>query len=84
MTQLYTITATTNLGLVLEEVFTNEDDALAFEKRVDEILRITYSDMMADDPSLQVGFGMRKLHNGKLDDVNLYNGGWCEEGERVY
>ena len=81
MIQLYTVTATVdNHGTVLEEIFTNLDEALTFELRIDEILRKTYNDKMADSPSLQTGFSVRKLHeSGNFDDNNLYNGGWCEE-----
>ena len=81
MIQLYTVTATAdNYGTVLEEIFTDLDEALAFELRIDEVLRKTYNDKMADDPSLQTGFSVRKLHEqGNFDDNNLFNGGWAED-----
>jgi len=81
MIQLYTVTATVDRhGTVLEEIFADIDEALAFESRIDEILRKTYNDKMADAPSLQTGFGVRKLHEqGKFDDNNLFNGNWDED-----
>ena len=62
--KLYLVTATTKTeGLVLSEVFENLEDALEFEtKEVKNQLRNAYSDAMADNDTLQIGFGTLKLH----------------------
>ena len=67
MKQLYLITATTDTeGLVLNEIFEDVGDALAFERDgVKRQLREHYGDSMADAESLSIGFHSVILHESE-------------------